>query len=202
MQTFSPRELPKVRKVGQRLGSSKPACSAGVPNLPNLPNVAAPTHAYTRTCAHVCTDAHTQARTHTHTYLYLNVGKVRKVRKSESASGFQGSEPLPNLGKVGNMATVKISDLRTLFRIAAPYLAKVERWSEADLRYLNDTIKAAIAAEDWQTLGAMRTLLDTKAGLALAAEDAANEAAKLAIVKDLKRLRKTCPRMRAKEFFE
>ena len=43
-------------------------------------------------------------RAHARTHPYFYVGKVRKVRKKASRKGFQRSQPLPNLGKVGNMS--------------------------------------------------------------------------------------------------
>lgn len=80
---------PEVGKVWQRLGTLQAPPLLGVPNLPNLPNLP------------------TRERAGAHPRIYARVGdsiyvrKVRKVRNSQCLRGLQGSQPLPNLRKVG-----------------------------------------------------------------------------------------------------
>lgn len=88
MQTFPSDFRAEVRKVGNRLGTPRPAWAGHLPNLPNLPNLFH-LRAYTHTRA--------RARIYARVPVSIMVGKVRKVRKNRQACGFQPSQPAPNL---------------------------------------------------------------------------------------------------------
>src|SRR5688500_2019259 len=65
----------KVRKVGSRFGTSKPAWIGLLPNLPNLPHLFLPrTHTRMRT--------HTRTRARTCTHVYFRLGRLGRLGRT------------------------------------------------------------------------------------------------------------------------
>lgn len=83
---------PEVGKVWQRFGRLEPAPIAEVPNLPYLPYLFL-----------ACTPARPRIYACAHRARCITLGREgREVGNRRESISLQPSEPLPNLGEVGN----------------------------------------------------------------------------------------------------
>jgi hypothetical protein len=124
------------------------------------------TRAYTRVRTH--TRTHARARAHTHINSSMEGMEGMELAHQKGVSGFHTFHTFHTSG----VFMRSISQIRTLFRLAAPVLSADEAWSEADLADLGAAIAGLHKAGDEAGLAYWAAFLDSRAGVAIEKQDA------------------------------